>query len=79
MPEVVGSDEVEWTIKEWFKNKYSDHLVKVNFINLWKEGELWTVDCEVTVKKGLMSKEPLKYKFQVAGLGKIIGYKTTPE
>ncbi len=79
MAKIEGSDEIEWTVNEWLKKKFGDHLVHTNFINLWRESDIWMVDCEVLVKKGIMSKEPLKFKFQVSGLGKIIGYKTLPE
>ena len=76
MDKEEGSEEIEWTVNEWLQHKYGNHLIHVDFINLWKESGIFIVDCNVTVKKGVMGKEMLTFKFQVSGLGKILGYKT---
>ncbi len=75
---LATTEEAEQVAKSWLQRKYGKRLGRVNFIEVMKESEVWTVKASVKLASGILLVKPHIVQIKIdSGSAQVVGYSET--
>ncbi len=72
---IINANNAESLAKRWLINKFGNDLLKFRISRVWKQIDLYIVNCRAEIRKGIFSSELRNLSLQIDLEGEdILGY-----